>query len=253
MSRRPGVLFRASRQPRLHAWWEICFEEAMRCLALDTALDACQACVADSALSAPLAGERLILQRGHAEALMPLVQRVVRSAGGFSRIGRVVTTVGPGSFTGLRVAISAARGLALALDLPCVGVSTLEALAAPFIGRTDGRTIGAAVDARHGNVYFQLFSPGGRPLIEARCAPLDEAAELLRTGFSALAGPGAGVLARHARATGAEVVVAETGPPDIAWVARLGLAADPGQARPDPLYLKPADVTPQTGGRVALR
>ncbi|MDQ0467451.1 tRNA (adenosine(37)-N6)-threonylcarbamoyltransferase complex dimerization subunit type 1 TsaB [Labrys wisconsinensis] len=223
----------------------------MRILALDTALDACAACVFDDDAGA-IAAESLTMARGHAEALAPLVARVVAQGGGFEVLDRIAVTVGPGSFTGLRVAIAAGRAFALALGAPCIGVSTLAAIAGPHLREESGQAVAAAIDARHGQIYFQLFSARGRSLVEARCLPVREAARLLGTGVVKLAGPAAPLLLDEARAAGARGVVVDSQPaPDIVWVARLGLAADPQTARPIPYYLKPADATPQQGGRVA--
>ena len=77
-------------------------------------------------------------------------------------IDRIVVTTGPGSFTGLRVGISAARGIALAANKPAVGVSTLLAYAAPHLGDDETTPVVAAIDARHDHVYLQTFAPGGR-------------------------------------------------------------------------------------------
>jgi tRNA threonylcarbamoyl adenosine modification protein YeaZ len=225
----------------------------MRILALDTALNACSACVFDTQ-GGELASESEPMLRGHAEALIPMVARVVARTEGFEAIDRIATTVGPGSFTGLRVAISAARAFALSLDRPSVGVSTLAAIAAPHIIDEDGQAVAAAIDARHGQIYFQLFSARGRTMVEARCLPLREAARALGGGIVKLAGPGAPLLHDEARAAGASCVVVNAAPaPEIAWVAKLGLVADPAQARALPYYLKPADATPQLGGRIARR
>ena len=101
----------------------------MRILAIDTALEACAAAVLDTAQGIVLARESIAMTRGHAEALMPLIERVmVKSDGGFAALDRIAVTVGPGSFTGLRVGIAAARGLALAAGKPAIGLTTLAAL-----------------------------------------------------------------------------------------------------------------------------
>src|SRR5262245_31897250 len=106
----------------------------MRVLAIDTALEACSVAVLDTE-RADLGGhESLPMQRGHAEALMPLIARVLdRAQLDFSAIDRLAVTTGPGSFTGLRVGIAAARGIALAAGKPAIGLTTLAAFAAPFI------------------------------------------------------------------------------------------------------------------------
>ena len=142
-----------------------------------------------------LAQESAAMVRGHAEALMPLLARVMDHAAlGFSSFDRIAVTVGPGSFTGLRVGIAAARGIALATGKPAVGVSTLAAFAAPFFAAGESRPIVAAVDARHDQVYFEVFGPGGRILVTPRLASVSDA---IRAASEAavIVGSGAGVLA----------------------------------------------------------
>src|SRR5262249_11140968 len=106
----------------------------MRVLAIDTALEACSVAVLDTERADVRFHESIAMQRGHAEALMPLVARVLaRSSLDFSALDRIAVTTGPGSFTGLRVGIAAARGIALAAGKPAIGLSTLAAFAAPLI------------------------------------------------------------------------------------------------------------------------
>src|SRR6478752_197024 len=122
----------------------------MRLLAIDTALSACAAAVFESDTDEMLAYESIPMERGHAEALMPLIARVMDHARvEFRELGRVAVTVGPGSFTGLRVGISAARGIALACSCPAVGVSTLAAYAAPCIAEALANKTIPVIDARH--------------------------------------------------------------------------------------------------------
>src|SRR5512134_2331782 len=106
----------------------------MLILSIDTALDACAAAVLDTSAGGAIARESQPMKRGHAEALMPLIARVMKASGiGFAELDRVAVTTGPGSFTGLRVGLSAARGIALAAGKPVVGVTTLTAFAAPVV------------------------------------------------------------------------------------------------------------------------
>src|ERR687890_2629174 len=134
----------------------------LRVLAIDTALGACSACIVQAGEPMPLAAETIAMERGHAEALMPLLDRLSAQVdGGFESLDRVAVTVGPGSYTGLRVGISAARGIGLAAGIPVVGVATLSAFLAGLMGG-EGRLIAAAIDARHGQIYFQAISGGGR-------------------------------------------------------------------------------------------
>jgi len=227
----------------------------MRVLAIDTALGACAAAVLDTAAGAVSAHESTAMQRGHAEALMPLIARVMQRAGmGFTDIDRIAVTTGPGSFTGLRVGIAAARGLALAAGRPAVGITTLAAYAAPFIAADDTQPVVAAIDARHDHVYLQVFGPAGRTLVSPRLLPLREALRVAATGAPRLAGNAAAMLAggwplgeRAPRA------VEQRPAPDIAWVARLGALAADTSAPVKPLYLRAPDAQPQDASQLARR
>src|SRR5580658_6402061 len=148
----------------------------MLILATDTALDACAACVLDTDAEQMIAQESLAMKRGHAEALMPLIARVIKASGiGFAALDRIAVTTGPGSFTGLRVGLSAARGIALAANRPVVGVTTLTAYAAPVVGQNGEQPVIAAIDARHDQVYFQVVSGDGGSLIRPRVAAIEGA------------------------------------------------------------------------------
>ncbi len=133
-------------------------------LAIDTALGACSVCVYDGDPGMPVAIETEEMATGHAEALMPMIEQVMaRTPGRFASLSRIAVSIGPGSFTGLRIGISAARGLALAAGRPGVGVSTLAAYAAPLIRASDPGVIAVAIDARHGSVFFQCFTTQAAP------------------------------------------------------------------------------------------
>ncbi len=215
-------------------------------LAIDTALAATSACLLTPGDTKPLAAETLFMEAGHAEALLPLIDRIVaRLPGGFSDITRVAVTVGPGSFTGIRIGVSAARAFGLACRVPVVGVSTLAALAAPAIAVGARPPIVAAIDARHGNVFVQSFGTRGETLLAPALLSAGEAARALGQGPLRLIGSGGPAVARAAFALG---VTADTegfhALPDIGFVARLGLLADPETAAARPLYLKAPDATP---------
>src|SRR5476651_2092989 len=148
----------------------------MLILDIDTALDACAACVLDTDAGQLIARESQAMKRGHAEALMPLIARVIKQSGiGFTALDRIAVTTGPGSFTGLRVGLSAARGIALAANKPVVGLTTLSAYAAPVVNKGGEHPVISAIDARHDHVYFQAVSGNGGSLIRPRVAPIDEA------------------------------------------------------------------------------
>src|ERR1700736_4004006 len=159
----------------------------MRVLALDTALDACAAAVLDTERRDLLASETHTMTRGHAEALMPMVARVMDAARlEFSDIDRIAVTIGPGSFTGVRVGIAAARGIALAAGKPAIGLTTLAAFTAPHVATGFAGTVVPVIDARHGQVYMQVFGPGGRAVIAPRLATVREAVEQARSRAPAL-------------------------------------------------------------------
>ena len=227
----------------------------MRVLAIDTALAACSAAVLDTSRGGITASETLAMNRGHAEALMPLVARVMdRAELEFADLDRIAVTTGPGSFTGLRVGISASRGIALAAGKPAIGLSTLAGFAAPLIAEDDDSNVIAAIDARHDHVYIQVFGTGGRTLVSPRIATLRDAVRAAVTGPVRVIGSAAGLLAT-AWPKGVErpVLVDERGAPDIAWIARLGAAAAEGYGPPRPLYLRAPDAQPQDAARLPRR
>lgn len=231
----------------------------MLVLAIDTALDACAACLAEvDRAGADVAGVDLAsrserLDRGHAERLMGMIAEVMAEGGrDFADLGRIAVTVGPGSFTGIRVGLAAARGLALAAGVPVVGVTTLEALAAAAASGAAGRPILAAIDARRGEVYAQLFAAAPRglptPLEAAEALPIAAAAAVARRHEAVLTGSGAALLVATEG-----VQLAACGPdgaPPIGVVARLVALALLPERAPGPLYLRAADAKPQQGFRV---
>lgn len=224
-----------------------------RILAIDTALGACSVCVYDGETATAVAVEAEEMATGHAEALMPMIQRVMAQVeGGFHSLSRVAVTIGPGSFTGLRIGISAARAIGLATGIPVVGVSTLAAYAAPLINPAEAGVIAVAIDARHGALFFQAFAMSGRTIVLPRVIPVKEAGRAIGSGPVRIAGSGAGPLAVEAMTLGLKASIADLRPaPDIGAVARLGLAADPATAPPKPLYLRPPSAQPQEAKAVA--
>ncbi|HXI06498.1 MAG: tRNA (adenosine(37)-N6)-threonylcarbamoyltransferase complex dimerization subunit type 1 TsaB [Bradyrhizobium sp.] len=228
----------------------------MLILAIDTALDACAAAVLDTDHNKVIARQSEAMKRGHAEALMPLVARVMKDSGiAFADLARIAATTGPGSFTGLRVGLSAARGIALAAGKPAVGITTLTAFAAPHVSEHGEHPIISAIDARHDHVYLQVVSGHGEPLVAPRVAPMAEALAASRFGAPHLVGNAAAILAERWPADApAPVKVDQQAAPDIVWVAWLAAAVDPDLATPRPFYLRapdakpPADQLPRAAG-----
>lgn len=205
-------------------------------LGLDTCLSSCSVAVLDG--PRVLASAREVMARGHQERLAPMARDVMVEAGlAFGRLDRIAVTVGPGSFTGLRVGIAFAKGLALALDLPAVGVGTLEALAAEAAEGSAGLVF-PAIDARRGQLYLQAFEDG-RPLMAPDALTAEVAAarlaELSQGRPFTMVGSGAALLAGFAPA--AKVILAEGA--DARNVARLALTREPGPLKP--LYLRAPD------------
>lgn len=218
----------------------------MRVLVIDTALGLCSAGVFEvdagvgGGMARALALRSEAMAKGHQERLAGMVRDAVAEAGGsgaagFAGIDRIGVTVGPGSFTGLRVGLAFAQGLGAALAVPVVGVSTLDALAASVDG--EGPTA-ALIDARRGQVYARFWrggeaqGPAGALSIEAATARVRALGPDVR-----LAGSGAGLVAEGVAATGPD------GPSPEA-LARLTAAADPAANPPRPLYLRAPDATP---------
>lgn len=226
----------------------------MRVLAIDTALGACAAAVLDSGAGAILAAESLGMARGHAEAVMPLIARVMDAARSeFADLDRIAVTVGPGSFTGLRVGISAARGIALAAGKPAIGLSTLSALAAPHVAARSDHTIIAAIDARNEQVYFHVFAPNGSTIMAPRLDRVRAAVRAVPIGPTVITGSGATLVAAQWPSGSPMPRVEVNAAPDIGWVARLGAAAQEEGSAPKPLYLRRPDARPQDAGRLPRR
>jgi tRNA threonylcarbamoyladenosine biosynthesis protein TsaB len=227
----------------------------MRVLAIDTALAACSAAVLDTVHGGTVAGESLPMVRGHAEALIPLIARVMKRAElGFADIDRVAVTTGPGSFTGLRVGISAARGIGLAAVKPMLGVSTLSAYAAPHLAEDQAVPVIAAIDARHEHVYLQVFGPAGRIIIAPRLARLSEAVRAACDAPARIVGSAAQAIAdRMPKGAPTPLRIDARDAPDIDWVARMGAVLPEGQSPPTPQYLRAPDAQPQNAARLPRR
>lgn len=222
----------------------------MKVMVIDTALGACAAGVFQGAPGAPLdalGGRTELMTKGHQERLAGFARDAAAQAGGFDGVERIGVTVGPGSFTGLRVGLAFALGLGAALDRPVVGISTLDALAASVPADHADGLVAAVIDARRGQVYARLFRDGA-PLGEAQALELETARDLILTASDGatpvLIGSGAAVLAEAFPEAFAGAVMIALPAPDMATIASLALAADPTSAPARPLYLRAPDATP---------
>ena len=220
----------------------------MRVLAIDTALEACSAAVFDTARGGITASESVAMARGHAEAIMPLLARVMDLAEiDFANLDRIAVTTGPGSFTGLRVGLSAARGIGLAASKPVVGITTLTAYAAPVVSENMDAPVIAAIDARHDHVYFQVVSGNGTSLVRPGVVPIEEALEAAQFGAPHLVGNAAEIVAARWPSDAPAPLRVDMQPaPEISWVAWLGAAVNPETALARPYYLRAPDAKPQS-------
>jgi tRNA threonylcarbamoyladenosine biosynthesis protein TsaB len=218
-------------------------------LALDSAEATASVALWDSGREEPgalLAYRRLASSSGQADRLVELIDSALGEAALFDyqALGMITVNHGPGGFTGLRSAVAAARGLALAAGLPVLAVGSLEALAAAVPARNSG-TLLAALDARRGQVYAQAFDHRGRPRGSPRAVTPEEASLGLGSGPLRLVGSGAPLV--RAALPEARPVVIETAEPDARWVARCAVRRLAEGERPQsgftlrPFYLRPPD------------
>ena len=215
----------------------------MKVLAFDTALGACSVALVEKGEA--LASEQRLQVQGQAESLLPLIERVLGAAGrSYGDLDLIAVTIGPGTFTGLRIGLAAARGLSLASGVPLAGVSTLEALAEGVpAARREGRTVLSVIDARRGEVYAQAFAAALAPLGPPQLLGHAPAARLAPPGPVTLVGSGSPLLAplladRHVITPGGPDHPAPTAIAALAW--RRGLPP-PGAPPPAPLYLRAPD------------
>ena len=229
----------------------------MKLLGFDTATTACSAALwAEGEVAAC---RRTDAAGAHAEALVPMLREVAAEAGTtLAAMDAFAVTLGPGSFTGIRIGLATARGLALALERPLIGLSTLEILAAGVPADERDGPILAALDAGRGRLYAQLFDRALLPLSEPEAVAADALAGRLAASRLAAAfegGPltvvGSGCDAALATLPPAIAARRATGPhaPDARVLVRLAAAraeACGDDAAPvRPLYLREAGARPK--------
>lgn len=224
-------------------------------LAIDTATNACSAALwADGSLLASL-WEPMV--RGHAERLVPMIGEIAEAADRpVKDIDLVAVTVGPGTFTGMRVGLAAARGFALSAGVPCLGLTTLEVIA-EGVGDAPGPVM-VVIESKRSDVYVQNFNADGDALDSPASRAPETLAEAARVhgagGVLTLAGDAAPRVGEVLTADGHQVRQSETAHPDAAVLAAMAARRwRSGQtvARPVPLYLRPPDaVVPKDGGRL---
>jgi tRNA threonylcarbamoyladenosine biosynthesis protein TsaB len=210
---------------------------------LDTCATLCAASISDA--GAELGRSVRDIGTGHAEQLMDVIADALAAAGkAYRDLTGIGVSVGPGSFTGIRVGVSTARGLALALKVPSVGVGTLDAIAEETRRLFPARAVLVALDARRDELYTAAFDPEGRIVAEPAVMTLEQAVELLgKLADPVLAGSAAPMLADAAG--GAFDIASTAATADIAAYARLAHRQGFSGERPKPLYLRAPDAKPQ--------
>ena len=239
----------------------------MNILAFDTCFAACSAAAAKSFDRGASATERVCglfepMEKGHAERLVPMIGEVMLEAGlAFTDLERIAVTNGPGSFTGTRISVAAARALALSFSVDVVAVSSLAVMAeqaarylasdpsaahGPGIGEA---TLLIAVDARRGEVYAQQFRTSvADPITAPLLLSVQDAAALAESAPIVVAGSGAEAVAQAANALGHRAAAhLPSLLPDARDLCHVAATMQAGSSAIKPLYLRPADAKPQTG------
>jgi tRNA threonylcarbamoyladenosine biosynthesis protein TsaB len=222
----------------------------MNILALDTSMGACSAAVLRADGNARrLEALQVEMPRGHAEALMPMVDEVLAEADIEARdLDLIAATRGPGSFTGVRIAIAAARGLALVTHGKLFGTDSLSVMARASLdaGAEPNGPFAVAVDARRGMIYFGLYDESARRLDGPLLISPDDAAGRLADGTCAAVGSGAALLAKATATQGRTLdVTLDSLQPSAAALAQIAFESGETCEVLRPLYLRPPDAKPQ--------
>lgn len=222
----------------------------MKLLAMDTAANLCAACILDNDVDGPPVARSLDVGRGHVELLMPLVGELMAEADcDYGDLDRIAVSIGPGSFTGVRVGVAAARGFALALDIPAIGVSALDAIAAEARAAFPGRPVLVALDARRDEIYSAFYDASGACTAGPEVSTVEAGAAIIRRRDPVLAGSAAAAIAE---AAGGQLDIGPAAATaSIETYASLGATAEHVGGSPKPLYLRAPDARPQTGFAVA--
>ena len=233
----------------------------MRVLAFDTTCAACSVALwHDDTVEAAFHDPTV---HGQAELLMPAIERVMAEADvAYSDIDRIGVTVGPGSFTGVRVGLATARALAVALDRPAIGILTSAVLAQEAInsGGEIDTPVAVAIDARRAELYLHCFDRNGAALEDPQCLLPEDAAQYLAKDRWQIVGDGAAILEPLLELRSEPVLepgprgnVSQSGPiyPDATLLASMVATQAVPEAPPQPVYVRPPDaVLPIAGGRL---
>jgi len=188
-------------------------------LAFDTAVEGCSVAVVNTTTGQDWS-ERVITDRRQAEILVPMIEEIMTRAGvTFQTLDRIAVTIGPGSFTGVRIGLSTARALALASNLPLIGVSTLQVMASSAV--SSGQNILAVLDTKREDFYGEVFDPQARSIEPVRIWAGEEVAEAERDD---------------------KVIVLKAGA-DAVKIAHCAAGMDVAAHYPEPIYVRDAEVS----------
>ena len=216
-------------------------------LALDASANLCSAALYDCGQRKILSSKSENIGRGHAERLMSLLAEVLENANlEYKDVGRIATTVGPGSFTGIRVGLATARGLALGLNIPVIGINALEAIAFQHNrDKNHAKTpIIVTLDAKRGEIFTQIFSSTSEPLTTPQAVALDQIRDFIPDQPIRIAGSGYQTIINAIGAQSYEFLSDQTAA-NINDIAKLANQMPVSSNKPSPLYLRSADAKPQ--------
>ena len=207
-------------------------------LVIDTSGPVCAAGIFDAGSNVLVASISETLGKGHAERLIPMIDEVLAQAGmTLQQMTRIAVTVGPGSFTGIRVGVAAARGFALSLGSPAVGVTTLQVVAEQVLEIGPPAPVVAAIDARRDEIFAQVFAADGEALTEPEAYTYDDIRAIVSRFDGILTGSGVSALSG---------VPHDVDVYPLDRIGRIGarLADD---TKANPVYIRGAGAKPQTG------
>lgn len=239
--------FSCARRLGLVAARFLIYAKRMKILALDTASSWCAAAIYDAQSDLVLAQVSENIGKGHAELLMDYIATALDEAGiAMNGIDRVAVNIGPGSFTGVRIGVSAARGFALALGRPAIGVSAFQVLAFEAAQAHPARPVLVLLDAHRGEIYAQAFAGDGTAQADPVVVSRDEAIALARAQSTQTVLAGSAANAVNEALSGIFTVARSEATGHIGTYARLAARHGPGEA-PRPRYIRAPDAKPQTG------
>lgn len=226
-------------------------------LALDTALAACSvalSCKAEADDAPRLWHQSQEMVRGHAEALIAMADAVMAEAGlTYGDLTRIAVNTGPGSFTGLRVGVAAARGYGVALSCPVVGLSSLTLLAEAARRNHANRTVLAILEAKRGQAYIRMVNQDGDVLLHDQAVAHEDLAHITAlpdlSDNLVITGTGRDLIATYAPACTATLIDATHA--DCRVLAEMAMSVKPEDYPAKPLYLRAPDAKPQTKGKIA--